>query len=346
MMRVSNPRDGQDERDDHPTRPDPFSTPTIFLRIGWMTRYQGQATSDHITGGGAFVEEHGYGHEIFNFQLFEGRVFGYVQPPGSGHNLPQGPGININRLGAARTDDSILGVLAVWVATSPQGGSYIVGWYSNATVQRHRKRIAVMPIRNSDTTLPPPMTIRSSYHQVSVCFQCRAAKVAWGQANVWYADNLEQHRQIRTSSQRDNCQDRLPVLVSAHPDKPIHSCTKKLNAPQSQLPRPTIRKLGYEVDSVESDNVGWDLNAVHGQRQLKLEVKGLSSSQLRVELTPNKYDKMKAPRESYRVCVVTDALSSPELAVFAFSQETQRWEDQDGRILQIDEIVAARCSIG
>ncbi len=114
---------------------DPFASRIIFLRIGWMNRYQGQNASDHISGGGAFVEQHGYGHEIFNFQPFEGRVYGYVQSPGSGHNQPQGPGINVNRLGAA-AEDSIPGVLAVWVATSPHGGSYVVGWYSNATVHR------------------------------------------------------------------------------------------------------------------------------------------------------------------------------------------------------------------
>ncbi len=55
---------------------DPMTVPMIFLRIGWMNRYEGQTASDQITGGGAFVEEHGYGHESFNFQRFDGRVFG------------------------------------------------------------------------------------------------------------------------------------------------------------------------------------------------------------------------------------------------------------------------------
>ena len=97
---------GQQNMSNTTTQPDPFSTPTIFLRIGWMTRYQGQTTSDHIRGGGAFVEEHGYGHEIFNFQPFEGKFYGYRQPPRSGHNQPKGPGININRLGADADDES------------------------------------------------------------------------------------------------------------------------------------------------------------------------------------------------------------------------------------------------
>jgi hypothetical protein len=91
---------------------DPMSVPMIFLRIGWMNRYEGQTTSDQISGGGAFVEEHGFGHEMFNFQPFEGRVLGYVQPPRTAYNDRPGPGIDINRLGATSDDDSLSGAVA------------------------------------------------------------------------------------------------------------------------------------------------------------------------------------------------------------------------------------------
>jgi hypothetical protein len=70
----------------------------IFLRIGWMDHYRG-LTSDHIKGGGAFVAQHGHGHEIFNFLAFEGRVFGYVQPAGGAHNAdPNGPSGESNKI--------------------------------------------------------------------------------------------------------------------------------------------------------------------------------------------------------------------------------------------------------
>lgn len=331
---------------------DPFATSMIFLRIGWMTRYQGQTANDHITGGGAFVVEHGYGHEIFNFQPFEGQLFGYVQPPGSGHNQPAGPGININRLGARNSDDSISGVSAIWIATAPQGGSYIVGWYSNATIHRHWQKppagaerqhagdkfgFYVSAPQNDAILLPPDERL----------FEVPRGLGGMGQANVWYADNHEQHRQVRTDVLSFVETRRLPGSSSGSGSGTPRQINPFL---RQEVERKAIAttteyysKLGYEVDSVESDNVGWDLNAIHGKRQLKLEVKGLSGMQLRVELTPNEYDKMKAHHGSYRVCVVTNALLSPELAVFAFSQETQRWEDQYGRVLQIEEFVAARC---
>ena len=41
----------------------------IFLNTAWMERYEGLLGNDkEIHGGGSYVEEYGYGHEIFNFK--------------------------------------------------------------------------------------------------------------------------------------------------------------------------------------------------------------------------------------------------------------------------------------
>ena len=104
--------------------------------------------------------------------------------------------------------------------------------------------------------------------------------------------------------------------------------------------------IGYIVDSVEKDNVGWDLEAILDNRLLRLEAKGLSQKKLLIELTPNEYDKMQKHRDSYRVCVVTDALGrDPVLWIFAFSPESQAWEDDEENHLAITEITSARMSI-
>ena len=47
---------------------------------------------------------------------------------------------------------------------------------------------------------------------------------------------------------------------------------------------------GYVVDSVEADNVGWDLNATDEEGILKLDVNGPSGSAIATELTPNEYE--------------------------------------------------------
>jgi hypothetical protein len=105
-----------------------------------------------------------------------------------------------------------------------------------------------------------------------------------------------------------------------------------------------FRRLGYAVGSVERDNVGWDLNAVNAVRELRLEVKGLSGSDAVVDLTPNEYRAMDQHRDSYRVCVVTIALTDPSLEVFAYSRETSRWESPAGRVPAVEKIIAAHCT--
>ena len=70
-----------------------------------MKSYQGFTTGDNsITGGGSYVQEHGFGHEIFNFSVYEGHMYGYVQPKDS---------IGLERLGASKNDTNIDGVLAI-----------------------------------------------------------------------------------------------------------------------------------------------------------------------------------------------------------------------------------------
>jgi hypothetical protein len=46
--------------------------PIIFLNTTWMKRYEGLIGNDVIVhGGGSYVDEYGYGHEIFNFKKCE-----------------------------------------------------------------------------------------------------------------------------------------------------------------------------------------------------------------------------------------------------------------------------------
>src|SRR5947209_20365259 len=117
------------------TKPDPFDVRMVFLRVGWMAHYEGISGGDTITSGGAYVAEHGLGHEICNFRRFRGAMYGYVQPKRSGESYEEAR-MKITRLGASADDASVSGVLAVWVATSPTGGAFVVGWYNNATVYR------------------------------------------------------------------------------------------------------------------------------------------------------------------------------------------------------------------
>ena len=53
----------------------------LFVRIGYMRYYNGLQPGDERTiGGGAFVDEHNWGFELYNFKVSNGMIYGYAQP--------------------------------------------------------------------------------------------------------------------------------------------------------------------------------------------------------------------------------------------------------------------------
>jgi hypothetical protein len=52
---------------------------------------------------------------------------------------------------------------------------------------------------------------------------------------------------------------------------------------------------------------------------------------------------MRKCRDSYRLCVVSNALTDPKLAVFEYSKTDELCVDQNSRRLDIEERVATRC---
>lgn len=318
--------------------------PIIFLRTGWMKSYKGLAHDD-IIGGGSFIEEYGYGYEIFNFAPYKGHMYGYFFLEGS---------INLDRIGASEDDDSVDNVLVVWVSKFPSGGMFIVGWYDNATVYRDYQE--------------PPNGSQRIYKGESLGYRVKAkaddcqilpldARVfpipssrsgGMGQANIWYADQ-DSHASLREkvlkyistgkiSKAKRNTKGGKPWQLDPYKR---HQIEKKA----IELTVKYYEDLGYSVDSVEKDNVGWDLEATMPEKMLRLEVKGLSQAEILIALTPNEYEQMKKHKDSYRMCVVTNALDKHALLrVFSFSFESGQWEDDEGNLLSITEIISARMS--
>lgn len=69
-------------------------------------------------------------------------------------------------------------------------------------------------------------------------------------------------------------------------------------------------KKGYKVESVESKNCGWDLEATIGNIKLLLEVKGLNGKFYSINLSENEYNKSQENQEKYRICIVSNCNSS------------------------------------
>ncbi|RPJ97419.1 hypothetical protein CW357_00045 [Rummeliibacillus sp. TYF005] len=236
----------------------------IFLNTAWMERYEGLLGNDkEIHGGGSYVEEYGYGHEIFNFKKISDKVYGYAQP--SGYN-------NLQRLGASEDDEFIDDVLVIFTATHKNGGTYIVGWYKNArffkdyqnTNLSERKfrneYIGYYAVANADNA-----TLLSIDERFSFPIIPRRVKGGMGQSNVWYADSPEMEdfkkeilRHIERYEKKKSIRRRLPIFRQTDAE-----LRKKIENIAIREVTREYSERGFTVTSVESENLGWDLEAVY-----------------------------------------------------------------------------------
>mgnify|MGYP003590855545 CR=1 FL=1 len=174
--------------------------PIIVMNVGWMKKYRG-LENDELRDGGAYVVEHGYGGEIFNFLPFQGSMYGYVQPPGR-KEIPYNKRIiRIERLGVHANSSFVDGVLLAWVAKRPiEGGTYLIGWYQNATIFRHCQSLPDGSMRE----LPEPFGYYARAKESEAILlkpEERTLRVprasdfenigmgGIGQANIWFTDS-------------------------------------------------------------------------------------------------------------------------------------------------------------
>ena len=206
----------------------------------------------------------------------------------------------------------------------------MVGWYKHATVFRGYQKFDSVPpvhkrngvdgyrfrVKRENAVLLP---VDSRTHEIP-----KHKKGLMGQSNVWYADTAEARPVVRGVRALVNGTSRRPAAKRGKTD-PEHNA--KVEKAAVRVVRKHYTALGHVVESVEKDNVGWDLEARFGGRvRFRIEVKGLSGSEPGVGLTPNEYDKFKEDAGDYRLAIVTDTLSgSPQLLLCRFSAEQDKW---------------------
>ena len=155
-----------------------------------------QAEEDPIKKGGKFIDENEYGHEIWNFLPFNGRMYGYVQPVGKkGDYFSRS--IDIDKLGAPK-QNSVDNVLSVWLASHPEGGTRVIGWYENSTVYRKYQEAPIDSNRNFGDSKDQFGYWVTAKEEDCVCLpvderalQAPRGKGGIGQSNVWYAQRQE-----------------------------------------------------------------------------------------------------------------------------------------------------------
>lgn len=299
---------------------------------------------DTIEGGGSYIKENKFGHEVYNFLPKNGFVYGFVQPPRS-------TTMHKERLGVDPKEASIDDVLAVWVAKRPTGGNVIVGWYKNATLFKEYQYSEDLNRNYKDEKVG--YNVKAKEEDITLLpidervFHIKRGKGWMGQSNIWYADQ-ESNENFKKEVFEYIYNNLIPLQDEKKRKKSIYRQmdTYKRQKIEIIAINRTIKyyeKYGYTVESKEKDNLGWDLEASMHKIKLKIEVKGLSQENVAIELTSNEYEKMKEFKENYCISVVTNALKKPSLKIFSYNDEKGIWQDEEKNKLEIEEKVSARC---
>jgi hypothetical protein len=262
-----------------------------------------------------------------------------------------GEAINLDRLGAGSDDTSIGGVTVVWTATRPGGGSTIVGWYKDATIFRSYQIFKKIPLAQSQNSIDgfwmkAPAAMATILPVDSRIFEIpRQKKGGMGRSNIWYADRPESAKLV--DSVRAMIGGGRPPIV-----KPSNHSRQQDQEKKARIESEAIRVccahfegLGYTVESVEKDNVGWDLVARAGRSSLRIEVKGLSGSSFSIELTPNEYTAFSQRAGDYRLAVVVEALGRPKLFICRYSNEESTWLAESDGVFSLDIKIKESASI-
>jgi len=170
-----------------------------------------------------------------------------------------------------------------------------------------------------------------------------------GQSNVWYAEE----NSPEVVDYKESLRDYIDTFEEKNPTPDIGtiplSKAEILAIEKAAVNEVTAhyKKQGYEIDSVERDNKGWDLEATRATEELFLEVKGHKGNVIQFELTPNEYEKLQENAGKYKVCVVRRALVKPDLKIFSPEQRNDGWyllEDGGNELVRLQEKIAAKAA--
>lgn len=307
-----------------------MTAPLVVLRTGYMERYDGP---DTISGGGAYVDENGVGGEVFNFKPSRGKCYGYAM---SRHFA----GINLRFIDGAQNwskGDELSGVDVVFIARRPGGGQVVVGWYRNATVfhQQYRVRRGTIPGMNDSARRFVCVADAASVRLLpeddrifEVPYAPNGFRGFPGQSNVWYPSQHDDKSDVKAFVRKllkymggmsgvelpeDETHGTNAGRKQGRGGKPDHAHNALVEQAAVNATWAHYERKGFTLKSVEEENLGWDLEANQGRQSLRVEVKGVSGTDIYFELTPNEYAKLKEHAAQYRVCVVCEALTSPRI---------------------------------
>ena len=285
----------------------------LLCRIGWMVHYQGVTDNDPILGGGQYVDEHGTGHEIFNFLPIDASCFGNVQSPHGGM-------INLGRIDPHHHGQGFVEHTTVfWCARRPDtNATVIIGWYEDATVfsgyddnrVRNGVQYRIIVSANNAFLLNPQFRI----FPVPIA---QGGNCGIGQSNIRYLDQEiceDVSRDLigyKETLENDSTKfidifDQADTTDRNRTGRGYGQSNPECEKNAIEVTRNHYAGMGYSVKSVEALNCGWDLEASKDENTLRIEVKGLSNDTVNITLTPNEYRAFAADQPCYVLFIVTN----------------------------------------
>lgn len=161
----------------------------LFCNTAWMKYYQGATEEDVPKNGGKYIDKNQIGGEVFNFNDYNRKCFGYVMSRGN---------LNLDKhyKGISSRESQSEGFTIIWCANNDDGGSKIVGWYENATVYREQQFVPSFTDEGSCLNFNFVAESKDCHllPEDKRIFKIERASVAgkgngFGQSNVWYAES-------------------------------------------------------------------------------------------------------------------------------------------------------------
>jgi hypothetical protein len=301
----------------------------VFFKTGWMARYRG-LKGDRIFSTMSYVRDHQYGHERDNFKPKSGKCFGYAPVAG----------VNIQRLGGYSDAEYIEGVDVIWAANRPRplGGLVIIGWYRNARVYRHQRPLPSLIIAEANAQDCALVPVNERFYELPL-----KGPGSFRSAKVWYGDGFP--KILRDVQKMLNGTYRVPAGRARVAPVKDPDITRRAEVEKAAIERVTSEyvRSGFNVESVEEQKRGWDLEATGHNLTLLLEVKGTAHPQIMPLLTPREYQAALANETSYHVCIVTSALSNnPSLLDLRYASDIKGWISEQGTVWDIVPVTAGQ----
>lgn len=230
----------------------------LFCNIGWSKEYKGITDEDPLVNGGSFVEKNGEGCEAFNFCHVNRRYYGYVFVNGT---------IHIERLdGSSKKNDFMTGVTVVWMASPPdRKGTYIVGWYKNATVYREWQYYEALFLGDDnpyqmvcDVADGMLLPVAERTFAIPSALEEGRGK-GKGRSNIWYADSLDAQRDFVPQVTQYIEGYRGPSMdIVDSPEALAGTSVELLGSAQAYLLR--SEALGNSFEAIQCLNSAWNLD--------------------------------------------------------------------------------------